>query len=278
MYQRNRLHWIQGAACAALSAGLMAYASASSWSASPIAVAVKHGDCAKAVDLANTGASTDNQVAYLAGRMLDEGICVEPDFAAAARFFARGAELGNRDALLEYAAKVGLGDGFTQSYDRAGEICRSAGVDPKARLSTYALGYACTLRGVAGRYLRINLPRGAFSPDSGLLRVEFNPGSNELSIRSTPHVARDEAPLGSTLGPLRVNAQQKTEEAWQYAVSSVPKPDAARLGNQPVELAIDVDLTLRPREELTGSRDLDHGISALKTNPNTPGLDLIRAH
>jgi hypothetical protein len=115
--------------------------------------------------------------------MLDEGICVQHDVVAAAHYFARGASLGDRGAALDYATKVGLGEGTDQGYARAGQICRDAGVDAQARVTTYALGYACTLRGVASRMLRERLPLGAFRQNTGALLVEFNPASAAMSIR-----------------------------------------------------------------------------------------------
>jgi hypothetical protein len=237
---------IKGLATAALLAGWAGYAPAAPLSAHPIAVAVRHGNCNAAVDLANRDISSeDGQTAFLLGRMLDEGICVKQDVVEAAHHFARGATLGDRGAALEYATKIGLGEGTEQGYERAGEVCRSAGFDPHSRLSTYALGYACTVRGVAGRMLRERLPKGAFRTNTGALLVDFNPASDAMSILSTPQVAREEeAPTGRRTRRLLVDAPHEIQDAWESAVSVVPKPDRARLGNQPVELSLDVDTLL----------------------------------
>lgn len=270
-------HWIKGLAWAALGAGLLPHSWAAPISAHPIAAALKRGDCGAAVDLANRGAaSNDGQATYLAGRMLQEGVCVQKDFAAAGRFFARASDLGERDSSLEYAAKVGLGgDGFEQSYERAGQICRAAGVDPQARSSLYSLGYACTLRSVAGLYLRTKLPAGALIPDSGPLLVEFSPASGELKVRAMPQVAHDDPPLGTTLRRPRVNAREKTEQAWQHALAIVPKPEAARLDEQAVELSLDVDMTLESRSELTETSGASHSISPLQRSVDQPGVVII---
>jgi len=58
---------------------------------------------------------------------------MQPDPEAATHFFAKAAELGDRNGTLDFAAKVGLGQGVEQDYQRAGELCRAAGVDPKNR-------------------------------------------------------------------------------------------------------------------------------------------------
>jgi hypothetical protein len=251
--------WIRALAVVALGAGLTAHSSASPLSAHPIAVAVRHGDCGAAVDLVNQGAAlNDTQAAYLVGRMLDEGICVKQDIEAAGRFFAHASELGDRNSSLEYAAKVGMGEGIEQSYDRAGEICRSAGLDPQAHLSAYALGYACTVRGVAGRLLRERLPARAFRPNSGDLLVDFNPANAEMSIRAIPRVEREDAATGSNVRRPLVDAPHAIGEAWQNAVSVVPRPDSTRLANQAIELPLDVDMTLEAGRDAPRRNDLDH--------------------
>lgn len=236
--------WLGRAGVVTLCAVWASQVQATPASAHPIATAVRHGDCDKAVDLGNQGISSkDGQAAFLLGRMLDEGICVKQDPETAAHYFARGALLGDRDAALDYATKVGLGEGADQNYEQAGQICRDAGVDPQSRLSAYALGYACTLRGVAGRMLREGLPADAFQP-GGTLLVEFKPASAAMSIRAMPHVERKAAAIGSNVHRPKVDGRREIEDAWQSASSVVPKPDAARLVDQPVELSLDVDTTL----------------------------------
>jgi hypothetical protein len=244
----------------ALGASMSPLACAASLSAHPVLIAVRQGDCDAAIDLVKHGvASNDDQAAFLGGRMLDEGVCVEKNNAAAAQFFERAAQIGNRSASLEYAAKIGLGEGSEQSYERAGEICRTAGFDPKARLSSYSLGYACTVRGLAGRILRETLPAGAFRPDTGATLVDFSPASSELRIRNTPQVAREsQAATGSNFAPHRVNPQRVIEAAWRKALNAVPKPDAARLENQAIELSLDVDITLEAGAEVAEPTVADH--------------------
>lgn len=229
----------------ALGCAVTAFASATALSSNPVVIAVRRGDCVAAVKLLNPDvASNDDQSAFLAGRMLDEGICVQKNPVAAAHFLARAADLGDHDAALDYAAKVGLGEGADQSYDRAGELCRAAGIDAQARLSRYSLGYACTVRSVAGQLLRETLPRGAFRPSSGVALVEFTPASAQLRIRTTPQVGLSDAPTGSNLRTPVVNAQQEIEKAWRDAIAAVPKPNAAQLDSQAIELPLDVDMTL----------------------------------
>jgi hypothetical protein len=245
---RERTAAVQGRGLTAvvLCACITTAASATSLSSHPIATAVKRGDCDAAINLVKTGvASNDPQAAFLGGRMLDEGVCVVQNPEAAAQFFQLAAGLGDREASLEYAAKVGLGQGAEQSYEHAGELCRAAGVDPQARLSGYSLGYACTLRSVAGRLLRVTLPAGALRPGTGSALVEFKPADATLRVLSTPQAARDtEEAIGSHIGRHRVDPRRAIEVAWRNALAAVPKPDAAHLQAQPVELSLDAETAL----------------------------------
>lgn len=261
--QRIDHRWIKPLATLALLTGSAASAPAAPLSAHPIAVAVRHGDCSKAVALANAVSSDDGQAAFLVGRMLDEGICVKQNAETAARYFAYGAKLGDRAAALDYATKVGLGEGTDQSYERAGVICHDAGLDPQSKLSTYALGYACTLRGLAGRLLRQQLPSGAFRGDHALL-VDFNPASAAMSIRSIPEVARAEAETGYARRRAVVDAPHEIEEAWEAAKSVAPKPDAARLVNQPLEMSLDIDMTLEVGRKLAQQDNAGDGIRTMQ--------------
>jgi len=234
----------------ALGAAVSVLAPASALTSHPIVLAVRHGDCASAVKLANANVtSPDEQTTFLAARTLEEGICVQKDPLAAAQYFARAAALGNQSAALDYAAKVGLGQGSEQSYERAGSQCRAAGLDSQRALSDYALGYACTLRSLAGELLRENLPRGAFQPDSGAVRVEFNPAAAELHVRTTPRVGLAPSRTGSNLrGPL-IDAPKEIASAWRGATAQVPKPDPARLESKSIELPLDVDMVLEVGQE-----------------------------
>jgi hypothetical protein len=236
--------WAKGLATIMLSLGFTALAPAAQ-SLQPLVVALRHGDCAAAIKLVNSqAASNDDQTVFAGGRMLDEGLCVKKDPVAATQYFARAAELGNRNAKLDYAAKVGLGEGTEQSYEVAGDACRNAGVDPQARLSHYSLGYACTVMGVAGRLLRETLPKGALLPGTGAALVEFSLASAEIRIRTTPEVGYADASIGHRVPRPLVNAQQEIQKAWRDALAAVPKPDASRLDNQIVELSLDFDATL----------------------------------
>jgi len=222
-------------------------------SSDPIVVAVKHGDCAKAVALANARvASGDNEAAFLAGRMLDEGICMQKDPVQAADYFTHAVDRGDQSAMLDYAAKLGLGVGTDPSYERAGDICRSAGLDPQRRLSPYSLGYACTVTGIASRLLRETLPKGAFH--SGAIVVDFNPASGEMHIKTTPEVGRSDAPTGSNFRAPLIDAPREINKSWGDAVAAAPKPVGAQLENRSVELTLDVDMTLEAGRNST--RDL----------------------
>ena|ERR1700678_3041513 len=230
----------------ALGASLTASASASAPLASnPIVAAVKRGDCTGAFQLVNPSlaAKGDPTTLFLAGRMLDEGICVHRDAVEATQLYSRAADMGDQDAALDYAVKIGLGEGISQSYESAGNICHTAGLDPQNQLSRYALGYACTVGGVAGKQLRETLPRGAFRP-GGTAVVEFNPASAAMTIRSTPKVGFGDAPTGSNMRRPMVDAQQVIDKAWRDALAAVPKPDAAQLGGRTIQLPLDVDMTL----------------------------------
>jgi len=249
------------AAVACLFLAITVLASAASLSSDPIVLAVRHGDCSKAVALANAGvASGDNEATFLAGRMLDEGICMQKDPVQAADYFTHAVDRGDQNAMLDYAAKLGLGVGTDPSYERAGNICRSAGFDPQRRLSPYSLGYACTLTGIASRLLRESLPKGAFH--SGAIVVDFNPASGEMRIKTAPEVGRGDAPTGSSLRPPLIDAPRAINKSWGDAVAAAPKPDIAQLDNRSVELTLDVDMTLEAgrnpaRDMQAGSRLLN---------------------
>jgi TPR repeat protein len=236
----------------ALGVALATLASATALSSHPVAIAVRHCDCVAAVKLVNPRvASNDDQTAFLAGRMLDEGICVQKDAVAAADFFARAADLGDKNAALEYATKVGLGIGAEQSYAHAGDLCRVTGLDPQTLMSRYSLGYACTVSGVAAALLREKLPRAAFSGNPAVVIVDFSPASAQMHIRATPHVRLGDAPLGSSLRRPVMDAQQEVEKAWRDALAAVPKPDATQLDGQVVQLALDVDTTLEDGRDVS---------------------------
>jgi hypothetical protein len=214
--------------------------------ANPIVIAVRHGDCKAAAKIINTEARfSDSQIDFLAGRMLDEGICVAEDHASAARYYEHSAELGDRSAALDYAEKLGLGEGAAQNYERAGETCRTAGMDPQHQLSNYSLGYACTLRGLAGKLLRVSLPSGAFLPTAGAaVQIDFTPAAEKIHIRATPQVGSAGVATGSLIARPLVDARAVIENAWHSAQTSAPPPDASRLDSQVIELSLDVDNTL----------------------------------
>jgi hypothetical protein len=65
-----------------------------------------------------------------------------------------------------------------------------------------------------------------------------------MHIRAVPHVRLGDAPLGTNMRRPIVDAPVEIERAWREALAAVPKPDAARLDNQAVQLSLDVDTTL----------------------------------
>jgi hypothetical protein len=245
LYLQIHMRWAWGVAAIALGLQLPTPASATALSSHPLAVAVRHGDCNAAVKLVNPVVNlNDDQTAFLAGRMLDEGICVKKDPIAAVDFFAHAADLGDKDAALDYATKVGLGTGTGQSYERAGDLCRVSGFDPQGQSSRYSLGYACTVSGLAAELLREKLPAAAFQGSPAAVIIDFSPASAEMHIRTTPRVRLSDPSTGSNLRKPVVDAQQEIEKAWREAIAAVPKPDAKRLDNQVLELSLDVDTML----------------------------------
>jgi hypothetical protein len=125
--------------------------------------ALKHGDCGAAVKLVNPLVnSNDEQTSFIAGRMLIEGLCTKKDDAAAADYFAHVAALGNHPAHIDCAALIGLGVGGEQSYARAGEVCRSAGIDSQAQASTCTLGYGAPSTAPPAGCCANSCPRGRF--------------------------------------------------------------------------------------------------------------------
>src|SRR5579863_9304071 len=82
-------HWALVFAAAVLGATGVAPAAESAASQS-IIKAIRKGDCDKAVKQLNDAMnSTDARADFLAGRMLNEGVCVKQDSAGAANYFKR---------------------------------------------------------------------------------------------------------------------------------------------------------------------------------------------
>jgi hypothetical protein len=218
-------------------------ATTASKSSRELVKAVTHGDCDTAIRLANEDLQKDDaQAAFLVGRMVAAGVCVQPDGAIATAYFSHAAALGLPDAMVEYGVQAGLGVGVDQSYERAGDLCRRGGLEPQAgHSSLYSLGYVCTVRGEASRRLRESLPRGAFVPNSGVAQVSFNPVSGVMQIRRTPRVASQDPLTGTLVRQPLFDAQAAIDAAWKQALSAVPKPDATRLEDQKMDLTLDVD-------------------------------------
>lgn len=208
--------------------------------------AIARGDCGDAVQLANAGLrSNDAQTIYLIGRMFAEGVCIEPDAAAATSYFSHAAAQDFPAAELEYGLQVGLGEGVEQSYERAGTLCQKGGLETGNSSSLYSLGYVCTVRGLASRQLRRTLPGGAIMPGRAA-RVAFNPASGQMQIRTIPRVASvADTTTGTFVQRPLIDAQSAIEKAWRDAMSTVPKPDAARLENAGMELNLDLDMTMQ---------------------------------
>jgi hypothetical protein len=208
--------------------------------------AIARGDCETAVRLANVGLrANDAQTIFLIGRMLAEGVCIEPDVAAATPYFSHAAMQGFPAAEIEYGVQVGLGAGVEQSYERAGDLCQKGGLERQGGgASLYSFGYACTVRGVASRRLRETLPHGAILPGRAA-RVSFNPAGGMMQIRSTPRVASvPDTTTGTFVQRPLIDAQSVIGQAWRDAMSAVPKPDSALLENAGTELNLDLDITI----------------------------------
>lgn len=233
-------------AAAILPAGAFAAPGASRQSRD-VVKAIARGDCDGALQLANEGMrSNDAQTIFTIGRMLAEGVCIEPDVAAATAYFSHAAAQGLPAAEIEYGLQVGLGAGAEQSYQRAGDLCQKGGLEHQGGGSSlYSLGYLCTVRGLVSRLLRETLPRGAIMPGSRAARVSFNPVSGSMQIRATPRVATvPDTTTGTFVQRPLIDAESAIDKAWRDALSAVPKPDAALLENQGTELTLDLDMSI----------------------------------
>jgi hypothetical protein len=213
--------------------------------ADALETALRKGDCDTALTLANQlKASADPRATFFVGRMAAEGVCAQADASTATQYFSRAMSLGSADAVFDYGVQVGLGAGVEQSYERAGELCRRSGTDPDGHVTGYSLGYACTVTGVASRLLRESLPPGGFLPNSGSAVVQFDPGSGQMKVLSTPHV-RTSAPLtGSFVGKPAFDAKGVIAKAWTRALAEVPKPDTARLDDRTLDFTLDLAMTI----------------------------------
>lgn len=209
--------------------------------------AISHGDCDDALHLANVGLrANDAQTIFLIGRMLAEGVCIEPDPAAATSYFSHAAAQELPAAEIEYGLQVGLGEGVEQSYERAGELCQKGGLERQGGGSSlYSLGYVCTVRGLASRRLRQTLPTNSILPGRPA-RVSFNPASGTMQLRATPRIATAaDTTTGTFVQRPLIDAQSAIDKAWRDAVSAVPKPNTALLENQGTELNLDLEMTIQ---------------------------------
>lgn len=215
-------------------------------SQNPVATAISHGECADALKLVKHDIELNNsQSVFIAGRMLDEGLCVKRNTEVATAFFAHAAGMGYPGAQLDYGAKIGLGDGIAQDYASAGSQCRAAGLDTQKQLSDYALGYVCTVRALTSRLLRESLPANTFVKAAGArARLEFNPAAGQLFVRASSPITEGEPSVASRIALPLVNIKKEVEKAWRTAVDKAAKPDATRLENQLVEVILDLDLTM----------------------------------
>ena len=209
--------------------------------------AIARGDCDAALRVASEGKHSDDpQTIFFIGRMFAEGVCIDPDAAAATTYFSHAAAQGLPAAEIDYGLQFGLGEGVEQSYERAGQHCQQGGLEHQGGgASLYSLGYVCTVRGLASRRLRETLPRGAIMPGSRAPRVSFNPASGSMQIRTTPRVATAaDTTTGTFVQRPVIDADAFIARAWREAMSAVPKPDAARLENEGTELNLDLDMSL----------------------------------
>lgn len=241
---------VTGIAWALAAAALPAFATAAPAASQPsrdVVRAISRGDCDGALHLANTGLrANDAQTIFLIGRMLAEGVCIEPDPAAATAYFSHAAAQELPAAELEYSLQVGLGAGVEQSYERAGDLCQKGGLERQGGgASLYSVGYVCTVRGLASRRLRQTLPTNAILPGRDA-RVSFNPVSGTMQLRTSPRVATAaDTTTGTFVQRPLIDVQSDIEKAWREAMSTVPKPDVARLENAGTELNLDLDMTIQ---------------------------------
>jgi hypothetical protein len=213
----------------------------------PIATAVQAGDCKAAIDLVNKAAlDKDAHGVFLGGRMQDEGGCVDVNREAASHYFEAAATLGDAQSMIEFAGNVGLGIGTSPNYERAGALCRSAGMDKNGKFTDYALGYVCTARAEAGHYARLGLSPGDIAAAGATAHVQFRAADGSVRVLSAPHIlSREEASTGSRIRRPRVNVDDLVEDAVRKAVSHMPKADTARLGTDAVDLVLDLDMSVR---------------------------------
>jgi len=244
------MKWVVSIAwlAAALAAPALASpAPAASAASRDVVRAITRSNCDDALQLANAGLrANDAQTIFLIGRMLAEGVCIEPDPAAATSYFSHAAAQELTAAEIEYGLQVGLGAGVEQSYERAGDLCQKGGLERQGGgASLYSFGYVCTVRGLASRHLRQTLPGGAVLPGRAA-RVSFNPASGIMQIRAIPRIASAaDTTTGTFVQRPLIDIQSDIEKAWREAMSAVPKPDAARLENTAMELNLDLDMTIQ---------------------------------
>jgi hypothetical protein len=241
--------------CGGLIAFLAIAAQAATSTSDSIVSAVRRGNCDKAVKQITAELDkpdADAPALFIAGRLMDEGICFKQDSEKAAGLFQRSATLGDLNAQLDYAATIGLGEGHPQDYANAGELCHKAGVDPSGLLPYYSLGYACTVRAVAGRALRMSLPYGAFHWPTKPAVVEFNPMTSELRILSAPIPVREFGQTGSLISA-KFDARQAIQDAWRDAIAQVQRPDDKSLSRDLVQMTIDMDKTIEVASSSAGS-------------------------
>jgi TPR repeat protein len=232
-------------AITAAAIGVMGAAAATTQSAATQSIlnAIRKGDCDRAVKQMNAAmGSSDADAVFLAGRMLDEGVCVKQDSAGATAYFKRALDLGDRASALDFGTKIGLGQGAEQNYEQAGEACRDGGLDAERKLSAYSLGYACTVRGVAGMLLRESAPTGAFT--GGIAQVQFIPQGAAMHIRSVPNIGLAEVQTGTNVRRPLIDGTAAIEKAWNAALALVPKPDQTKLDGDAIDLPLDVAMTI----------------------------------
>jgi hypothetical protein len=79
--------------------------------------------------------------------------------------------------------------------------------------------------------------------------VEFTPASGQMRVIGNSHVGTADARTGSTMSHPMIDAREQADRAWRTALNTAPKPEAARLDSQPLQLSIDVDMTLASQRQ-----------------------------
>jgi hypothetical protein len=182
--------------------------------------AIQFGDCKEAGEQINEGIASNEARAYtLAGYLYDVTACVAQDLPKAARFYRKGAELGDREGGNFLGLMYAYGRGVPQDYREAYRAFRI--VDLKkpdfetAREGIQAAtGYAWTLNQIARA--KAQYPRR--QSEEGALEVVFHAHTRSVEIRA-PEDTNVVKMNMSRSGPFR----KVIQDAYAAALAEVPQ-------------------------------------------------------